>query len=223
MAIRTWVGRFCVADGHVDEEGPWLGSLIRQRTDDEADELYVLIEPASPGSAEFTSQLVDVVAQLYNKDPLSLTGALTRSLRAAHDHLREWNHRSLPEHQVGAGASCLALRGADAYLAQVGPSLAYVRRASGEVRRIHADALDFEHALGVADDFTPKLTRFHLDPGDLVLVASSQLEEIAPREHIERILARGSDDALPEFYLLCKDRPNMAEPRDRQVQEPDGG
>lgn len=210
MAIRTWVGRFCVADGHVDEEGPWLGSLIRQRTDDEADELYILIEPASPGSEEFTSQLVDVVAQLYNKDPLSLTGALTRSLRAAHDHLREWNHRSLPEHQVGAGASCLALRGADAYLAQVGPSLAYVRRASGEVRRIHADALDFEHALGVADDFTPKLTRFHLDPGDLVLVASSQLEEIAPREHIERILARGSDDALPEFYLLCKDRPNMA-------------
>ena len=103
MAIRTWVGRFCVADGHVDEEGPWLGSLIRQRTDEEADELYVLIEPASPGSAEFTSQLVDVVAQLYNKDPLSLTGALTRSLRAAHDHLREWNHRSLPEHQVGAG------------------------------------------------------------------------------------------------------------------------
>ena len=210
MAIRTWVGRFCVADGHVDEEGPWLGSLIRQRTDEEADELYVLIEPASPGSAEYTSQLVDVVAQLYNKDPLSLTGALTRSLRAAHDHLREWNHRSLPEHQVGAGASCLALRGADAYLAQVGPSLAYIRSASGALRRIQADALDFEHALGVADDFAPKLTRIKLDPGDLVLVASTQLEDIAPREHIERILARGSDDALPEFYLLCKDRPNMA-------------
>ena len=60
MAIRTWVGRFCVADGRVEEEGPWLGSLIRQRTDEEADELYVLIEPASPASAEFTSQLVDV-------------------------------------------------------------------------------------------------------------------------------------------------------------------
>lgn len=210
MAIRTWVGRFCVADGHVDEEGPWLGSLIRQRTDDEADELYVLIEPASPGSVEFTSQLVEVVAQLYNKDPLSLTGALTRSLRAAHDHLREWNHRSLPEHQVGAGTSCLALRGADAYLAQAGPSLAYIRSASGEVRRIQADAVDFEHALGVADDFAPKLTRIQLDPGDLVLVASMQLEDVAPREHIERILARGSDEALPEFYLLCKDRPNLA-------------
>lgn len=210
MTIRTWVGRFCVADGRVEEEGPWLGSLIRQRPDEEADELYVLIEPASPGSAEFTAQLVDVIAQLYNKDPLSLTGALTRSLRAAHDHLREWNRRSLPEHQVGAGASCLAMRGADAYLAQVGPSLAYIRSAAGDVRRIQADDLDFEHALGVADEFESKLTRIKLEPGDLVLVASTQLEDATPRDHIERILARGSDDALPEFYLLCRDRPNMA-------------
>ena len=210
MAIRTWVGRFCVADGRVEEEGPWLGSLIRQRPDEDADELYVLIEPASPGSAEFTSQLVDVIAQLYNKDPLSLTGALTRSLRAAHDHLREWNRRSLPEHQVGAGASCLAMRGADAYLAQVGPSLAYIRSAAGDVRRLQADDLDFEHALGVADECESKLTRIKLEPGDLVLVASTQLEDVAPRDHIERILAGGSDDALPEFYLLCRDRPDTA-------------
>ena len=210
MAVRTWVGRFCVADGRVDEEGPWLGSLIRQRPDEDADELYVLVEPASPGSVEFTSQLVEVIAQLYHKDPLSLTGALTRSLRAAHEHLREWNRRSLPEHQVGAGATCLALRGSDAYLAQVGPSVAYVRDAAGDVRRIQADGVDFEHALGVAEESEPSLTRIGLRPGDLLLAASTQLDEIAPREHIERILARGSDDALPELYLLCRDRPNMA-------------
>jgi hypothetical protein len=210
MTVRTWVGRFCVADGRVDEEGPWLGSLIRQRPDEDADELYVLVEPASAGSVEFTSQLVEVIAQLYHKDALSLTGALTRSLRAAHDHLREWNRRSLPEHQVGAGATCLALRGADAYLAQLGPSVAYVRSASGDVRRVQADDVDFEHALGVAEECEPGLTRIELAPGDLILAASTQLEEIVPREHIERILARGSDDALPELYLLCRDRPNMA-------------
>lgn len=210
MTIRTWVGRFCVADGRVEEEGPWLGSLVRQRTDEEADELYVLIEPATEGSAEFTSQLVDVIVQLYNKDPLSLTGALTRSLRAAHDHLRDWNRQSLPEHKVGAGASCLAMRGGDAYLAQVGPSLAYVRSAAGDVRRIHADDRDFDHALGVADEFESKLTRIKLEPGDLVLVASTELDDVAPRDHVERILARGADEALPEFYLLCRDRPNMA-------------
>jgi serine/threonine protein phosphatase PrpC len=210
MAVRTWVGRFCVADGRVEEEGPWLGSLIRQRPDDDADELYVLIEPATPNSEEFTSQLVDVIAQLYQHDPLSLTGALTRSLRAAHEHLRDWNRKSLAEHRVGAGASCLALRGSEAYVAQVGPSLAYVRTASGEVRRIEAHDRDIEHALGLADEIDLRLTRLALEPGDLVLVASSQLDAIAPEQHVERVLSRPADDVLPEFYLLCRDMPNFA-------------
>jgi hypothetical protein len=210
MAVRTWVGRFCVVDGRVEEDGPWLGSLVRQRPDEEADELYVLVEPASPISEQFTSQLVDVIAKLYGRDPLSLTGALTRSLRAAHEHLREWNEKSLKEHQAGAGASCIALRGADAYLAQVGPSLAYVRSADGTFRRLHAEQPDLEHALGLASEFDPHLTRIPLAPGDLVLLASTQLDEIVPEHHVKRILARGSDDALPELYMLCRDRPNMA-------------
>jgi type II secretory pathway pseudopilin PulG len=210
MTVRTWVGRFCVADGHVAEEGPWLGSLIRQRPDEEADELYILIEPASPASSEFTSQLVNVVSQLYHRDPLSLTGALMRSLRAAHDHLRDWNQKSLKEHQVGAGATCLALRGGDAYLAQAGPAVAWVRSADGAMRRIEPETQDFEHSLGVAEEFEPRLTRIQLNPGDLVLAASTALEHTVPESHIERILARGADDALPELYLLCRDIPEFA-------------
>ncbi len=206
MTVRTWVGRFTVNDGRVEEEGPWLGSLIRQRADDEADELYMLIEAASAESAEYTAQLVDVIARLYQRDALSLTGALTRALKAAHEHLRDWNAKSLREHQVGAGASCLALRGTDAYLAQAGPSLAYVRTADGGLRRIAADPPDFGSAVGVADPFEPKLTRITLQPGDLVLLASTALDVIAPAEHIGRMLSRGADDALPELYLLCRDQ-----------------
>jgi hypothetical protein len=210
MAVRTWVGRFSVVEGRVEEDGPWLGSLIRQRADDEPDELYVLIQPATRGSEEYTSQLVDVITQLYNRDPLSLTGALMRSLRAAHEHLREWNRKSLKEHQVGAGTSCLALRAADAYLAQAGPSLAYVLTAGGEFRRLTAERTDFEHALGIDEDFEPHLRRIQLEPGDLVLVASTQLDEVAPADHVRRILERGADDALPELYLLCRDRSDFS-------------
>ena len=210
MTVRTWVGRFCVADGRVEEEGPWLRSLIRQRPDDEADELYVLVEPLGAQSESYTSQLVDVIAQLYHHDALSLTGALTRSLRAAHEHLRDWNRKSLPEHRVGAGSSCLALRGSEAYVAQVGPSIAYVRSASGEMRRLQAHDPDAQHALGMADEIDLRLTRLALAPGDLVLIASSQLEDVAPPDQIERILSRPADDVLPEFYLLCRDRPNFA-------------
>lgn len=210
MAVRTWVGRFCVDSGRVEEEGAWLGSLIRQRPDDEPDELYVLVEPAGSGGAQYTAQLVDVIAQLYAKDPLSLTGALTRSLRAAHDHLREWNRRSLPEHRVGAGASCLALRGTDAYLAQSGPSLAYILTAGGDLRRVQAEQPVFEESLGVAERFDPQLLRIKLEPGDLVLLASSRLDAIADADHVRRTLERGADEALPEFYLLTRDEPQMS-------------
>src|SRR5581483_5046225 len=210
MAVRTWVGRFCVADGRVEEEGPWLTSVIRDRSDDEPDELYVLVEPLTPGAEEFSGQLVDVVSQLYRRDPLSLTGALTRSLRAAHEHLRDWNKRSLPEHRVGAGSTCLAIRGTDVYIGQVGPGVAYVRRANGEVRRYHAEQDDLSHALGLSEQFEPRLRRVSLDPGDLILAGSTQLEQVVPREHLERILAKGADDALPELYLLGRDRPNLA-------------
>ncbi|HEX5478080.1 MAG TPA: hypothetical protein VFY79_00015 [Dehalococcoidia bacterium] len=207
MAVRTWVGRFTVVDGRVQEEGPWLGSLIRQRPDEPADELYILIEPATPGRDEYTSQLVDVIARLYQRDPLSLTGALVRSLKAAHEHLRDWNAKSLKEHQAGAGASCLTLRGTGAYLAQAGPSLAYVRASDGSVRRIAAPA---GSALGLADDFEPQLTRLALAPGDLVLLASTALEDVIPQDHIERVLERGADDALRDLYLLCRDRANFS-------------
>jgi hypothetical protein len=210
MVAKTWVGRFCVTDGHVEEDGPWLSSLIRQRPDDEPDELYVVVEPASAASVSYTSQLVEVVSRLYRKDALSLTGALTRSLRAAHQHLLDWNSKSLPEHHVGAGASCVALSGMDAYLAQVGPSLAYVRRADGEMRRLQADHPDFEHALGLDEDFMPRLTRIALEPGDAVLIASSSLDTIVSADHIERVMAQDADQALAELYLLCRDKADMA-------------
>jgi len=210
MAVRTWVGRFCVVDGHVEEEGAWLKSLVRQRPDDEPDEIYVLVEPVGPGDPQFASQLVEVITRLYQKDPLSLTGAQMRSLRSAHEHLREWNRKSLKEHRIGAGASCLTLRGSEVYLAQAGPSLAYLRTHKGDVRRIEPPQRDEEHSLGIADPFEPWVTRIALQPGDLLLLASSRLDAIAPQDHIERMLERGADDALPELYLLCRDEPNMS-------------
>src|SRR5205823_7445345 len=118
--------------------------------------------------------------------------------------------RSLKEHRVGAGATCLALRGTDAFLAQAGPSLAYLYTAAGEFRRITPERAEFDDALGIADPLAPLLTRIALEPGDLVLLASTQLDEIAPREHVRGILERGADEALPELYLLCRDVPQFS-------------
>ena len=204
MSIRTWVGRFSIVEGQVREEGPWLGVFPRQLPEDDSRELYVLAEPVLPGSEEFCGQLVEVVGRLFQKESLSLTGALLRSLRAAHENLREWNRKSLREHQVAAGATCLLLRGRTAYLAQVGPSLAYFYR-DGRLTTMTPQDEDAQAPLGLAEEFRPQITRYDLEPGDLLLMASSRLAAITDEEAVAGVLTRGPDDALPELFLLTRD------------------
>ena len=209
MSIRTWVGRFSLVEGQVREEGPWLGAFPRQLPEDDSRDLYVLAEPALPGSEEFCGQLVEVVGRLFQKESLSLTGALLRSLRAAHENLREWNRKSLREHQVAAGATCLLLRGRTAYLAQVGPSLAYLYR-DGQLTTMTPQDEGAQAPLGLAEEFRPHITRHDLEPGDLLLVASSRLATIVDETAVAGVLAQGPDDALPELFLLTRDLLNFS-------------
>jgi len=209
MSIKTWVGRFSIVEGQVREEGPWLGAFLRRLPEDDSRDFYVLAEPALPGSEEFCGQLVEVVGRLFQKESLSLTGALLRSLRAAHETLREWNRKSLREHQVAAGATCLLLRGRTAYLAQVGPSLAYFYRGGRLTAMTPQDEIA-QAPLGLAEEFRPHVTRCDLEPGDLLLVASSRLASVADDTAVAGALARGPDDALPELFLLTRDLLNFS-------------
>ena len=209
MSIRTWVGRFSIVEGQVREDGPWLGAFRRQLPDDETRDLYVLAEPASPGSEEFCGQLVEVVGRLFQRENLSMTGALLRSLRAAHENLRDWNRKSLPEHQVAAGASCLLLVGRTAYLAQAGPSVAYFYR-DGRLTTLTPQDESAQAPLGESDEFRTEVSRYDLEPGDLLLVASTRLAAIADEPAVAGALARGPDDTLPEIFLLTRDLLNFS-------------
>jgi hypothetical protein len=209
VSIRTWVGRFSIVEGQVREEGPWLGAFRRQLPDDESRDLYVLVDPALPGSEEFCGQLVEVVGRLFQREGLSVTGALLRSLRAAHENLREWNRKSLAQHQVAAGATCLLLRDRTAYLAQVGPSLAYFYR-DGHLEAITPQDEGTQEPLGLAEEFRADITRYDLEPGDLLLLASPRLATITDEPAVAGALGRGPDDALPEIFLLTRDLLNFS-------------
>ena len=194
MAVKTWVGRFAIVDGQPQEEGPYLRSFPRQRPDDDEDELYVLVEPAGEPSTEYAQQLADAIGRLYKQDGLSLTGAVLRSIRAAHEQLRDWNRRSLREHQVAASVSCLAVRGRTAYLAQMGETVAY-HVGDGRFERI-APSNGGSEPLGQADAADPAFSRYSLSPGDLILVVPSRTEQLVNADAIRSILLRGGNDAL---------------------------
>lgn len=210
MAVTTWVGRFGIVQGQALEVGPWQGVFGRRQAGEEPADLYVLVQPALPGSEEFCGQLVAVVGRLFERQGLTLTGALTKAIAAAHENLRDWNRKSLREHQVGAGLSCLVVREAVAYLAQAGPSLAYFRSGKGELRCLEPRVPEASAVLGLGEELRPEMSRFELSAGDTLLVASPVLAEIADDGAVAALLSIDAEEALSELYLLTRDQPNFS-------------
>jgi len=208
MSVKVWVGRFALVEGQPQEEGPLLRSFPRQRPDEEEDELYVLVEPATPHSRQYCGQLVEAVGRMYQQDTLSLTGAALRALRAAHRQLYDWNQRTLREQHVGAGVSCLAVRDRTAYLSLAGPSVAYYV-GDGRFHRIAPEGQSAE-PLGLTDWAEPTFDRYQLSPGDLLVIATPRLEQLIDQDALRAILLRGGDEALVELFRLARDQQEFA-------------
>ena len=201
MPAEIWVGQFCLIDGEAREEGPWT-SLLPPRAGLGV-HLYALVEPASDGSADVCQPLAAVIGRLFQQQRLSLTGGLLAALRGAHQQLRDWNQKSLRQHWVGAGATCLALRGADAYLAQAGPSLAYCHLA-GQLATVAPPGPPACEPIGTADVFYPHFSRCAVASGDTILLASSSLSATVGEDAAAGLLSLPARDVLPELYLRVR-------------------
>jgi hypothetical protein len=208
MPVKVWVGRFAIVNGQPQEEGPLLRSFPRQRPDEDEDELYVLVEPAAAGNKEYYGQLVEAIGRMYQQDTLSITGAVLRALQAAHRQLREWNDRTLREQRVGAGATCLAVRARTAYLAQLGPAVAY-HVGDGRFQRVVPQEMAAD-PLGFGQLAEPTFNRFDLAPGDLLLVASTNIDRIVDEETLRSLLLRGGDEALVELFRVAREQPEFS-------------
>lgn len=110
---------------------------------------------------------------------------------------------------MGAGLSCLVVRGALAYLAQAGPSLAYFRRGTA-LDRVTPDDPRATAVLGLAEELRPQLRRYELIPGDLLLVVSPSLDEIVEEARLMELLSRDAEEVLSELYLIARDQPDFS-------------
>ena len=201
MPAEIWVGQFSIVAGEAREEGPWTG-LFPPRAGLGV-HLYVLVEPASAGSAEVCQPLAAAIGRLFQQQRLSLTGGLLAALRGAHQQLRDWNQKSLRQHWVGAGATCLALRGSEAYLAQAGPSLAYCRQG-GRLAAVAPPGLPACEPIGTAEEFYPHFSRYPVATGDAVLLTTSSLAAAVGEDVVAGLLSLPARDVLPELYLRVR-------------------
>ena len=199
--MGIWVGRYAIVRGDVHEHGPWLAEQ-RRTQDDEQVRLIVLTEPVDERSAEFCEEVAAAVADLFAQEELSLTGGLLRAIRRAHSNLAEWNHRSLREHRVAVGVTCVALRAGEATIAQVGPGLVYLSRPDG-VRRITTEGEPAANPLGGEDDVTPQFLATSTADTEILLLSSSA-ETAAGPPAIGQALAAGANRALADLFLRTR-------------------
>jgi hypothetical protein len=204
-----WVGQFGIEHGEAKEQTPWVGAFPDPGRVEEPSDLYVLAEPALPGSEEFCGEIRDAIGEAFHREKASLTGGILRALRDAHETLRDWNRKSLKDHRVAAGVSCVALRDGEAYLGQVAPAAAaFAHGGQVEVRRpAIPEALE---PLGLNDGFWPDFARFEMAEGDRLLIAAPALLEEIPPDELQRILSLPEEDAVPELYRRARTQENCA-------------
>ncbi|MBM3141018.1 MAG: hypothetical protein FJZ92_12630, partial [Chloroflexi bacterium] len=199
--MTIWVGRYAMVAGEVREHGPWLVDRIRTR-DEESVRVLVLAEPVDERSAEFCVEVAEAVAALFGRESLSITGGLLRALEQAHANLAEWNRRSLREHRVAVGVTCVAIRDGTATVAQVGPALAYSLGREG-LRRLATAGSRASRPLGGDDPIEPHFTSVPLRDRQLLLLSSRVEREVAPAA-IGTALSAGPERALPELFLRTR-------------------
>ncbi len=215
-----WVGQFGIVDGEAREESPWVGVFPEaghgrpDKSGGEAVDLFVVVEPATPGSEEYCRDLADAIGKQFRERRLSLSGGILRALKGAHENLRDWNRRSLKQHRVGAGVSCLALRGGaapgwEAYLGQVAPAAAVLFR-NGSLKRLKPSLPDALQPLGLQEEFWPDLSRHELQDGDRLLLLSTGLAAAVSDEELAEALRPPPEDTLPLLYQKGKEMSQCA-------------
>ena len=204
--MGIWVGRYAMVAGEVREHGPWL--VERRRVDDEQSvRLLVLAEPVDERSAEFCHEVADAVAELFAGESLSITGGLLRALRQAHANLAEWNRRSLREHQVAVGLTCVAIRDGEATVAQAGPSTVYLSHA-GALQRLSTEGEPSALPVGGPAPVEPRFRSVPMQGSELLLLTAEAERALGPLA-IRQALSGGPERALAELFVRTREFRDM--------------
>jgi hypothetical protein len=196
-----WVGRYAIVAGEVREHGPWLVER-RATRDDEEMRLLVLADPVDERSAEFAAEVAEAVAELFTRESLSVTGGLLRALRQAHANLAEWNRRSLREHQVAVGLTCVVIRDGEATIAQVGPGVVYISGAEG-VRRLSTKDEAAAQPIGGSEPIEPQFFSTPIEGRTLLLLTGS-VDQLVGASVVAEALRASPERVLSELFLRTR-------------------
>ncbi|MBI2919071.1 MAG: hypothetical protein HYY01_13935 [Chloroflexi bacterium] len=186
--------QFYVAAGQAWESGPSVGVLHHSGG---GFWLYTHAEASPPPGEEACRRAIACVESVLRDWSLSYTSGLQAALLRAHQEQRE---RPGSSGRGGMGVTCALLRGGQVYLAQAGPTTAYISSAGG----LSVVTPSSTHPMGGEAEPEVQLHRHHVAAGDVILMASSSLSRLVTPAGIEALLASSMDEAARDLFRLAR-------------------
>ncbi|NLG29511.1 MAG: hypothetical protein GX557_16505 [Chloroflexi bacterium] len=174
--------------------------------------LYVLLEPvnARPVPHALLTELTRTLAGSYYGATGSLTRGLRGALLAANSALVEHSARLSENQRVLIGINCIVVRGQDAYIGQIGPALLLLQHGTAQqgvltrypessvwIRSASPTATDMtlEPPAGLRAEVEPSLSHVWLQPGDMLVMATTGLARTVPAASLAQAIGVASLEA----------------------------
>jgi hypothetical protein len=192
------VGQFAIVDHEPVDRGPNAGTFHGRGPADDRVELFIVAEGTTPAGEAFAGHVVSAMGQALAGLDMSLTGILRRLFAEAERVVLDWNRKSIAQHRVALGISCLARRGGQVVLGQAGPAAAVaVHGGRSEVLRPEPP---FDQPIGSGRGPGPLLRRLAFEPGDRVVLLSTPALAEVEDEVLRGIAGLPLEEILPDLY-----------------------
>ena len=169
--------------------------------------LYLILEVTGKpvGRDAIYREMIRIIGEEYFQVRGSVTAKLRQAIEAANSFLLQENLSSLPHEQRAGGVTCIVLREGNVYVAQAGPTTAYVSYQGkltcfpeSELTAEEAAPLSFKRGLAV------RFYRSKVGVGDVILLTSGSLAQQGSLEQIaQAVVGKDVDLALANLEELA--------------------
>ena len=159
--------------------------------------------------------VAQTIRETYYADrAVSITSSLRKALKVANAELYRYNFEAPPHKRATVGVTCAVLHGQNLFITQVMPAQAYVAHA-GKLRALPhplawsggasgGHAVGYSTALGTSLGSEPEFFREVMQPGDTVVLASSNIARILGKSQAEQLISFSDATTVVEgLYALC--------------------
>jgi hypothetical protein len=183
MELEAVFGHYYQRDGGVVESVP--PGIVVERPPSPAktargrgrDTLFVHLALSSreTPTAVLYRDLTDTLASTFYASTGSVTAALRKAIRAANEYLMRHNVRVQGVDKQQGGITCAVLRDEEIFIAQAGPSLAFVGH-QGRIERLPPRRPGDAAPLGMSYGVDTRFYHSWIHPGDVLLLTDGNLE-----------------------------------------------